>query len=399
MNNNVVNRTSAEEINDNQWSSTENNTNNAWKLNSNGSWNNNNRNNNNGVRGVISVLSDSSQFTFEELYQAYLDCRKRKRSTEEAIEFEMDENYNLYKLYEELMNKTYEVSASYVFIVLYPKPREVFAARYRDRIVHHLFYNRIIKYVEADLIDTAYSCRKKKGTLKAIKESYQMMMDLTSDGRDLYVFKGDIEGFFMNINKNILYKLVLPYIKDDFTLYLFNIILWNDPTNNCIFRSSKSKCKLIESNKTLFNAGGNGLPIGNLPSQMFANIYMNVLGRYVMERLHLPIFIYVDDFVIFCYDREWLKQCIRWIDDFLWDRLNLRLHKRKKYLQLYGNGYKFVGGVIKPYRMYINSNIKRKFYLNLDDNDKFISYWGLMSHYKTYNIRKIIWHLLLETTR
>ena len=132
---------------------------------------------------------------------------------------------------------------------------------------------------------------------------------------------------------------------------------------------------------------------------MFANIYMNILGRYVMERLHLPIFIYVDDFVIFCYDREWLKQCIMWIDDFLWDKLNLRLHKRKKYLQLHSNGYRFVGGVVKPYRMYINNNIKRNFYLNLNDNDKFISYWGLMSHYKTYNIRKIIWHLLLETNK
>lgn len=393
MENNVVKGISAEEINNNQWSSTENNTNNAWKLNNNGSWNNNNRNNN-GVRGVISVLSDSSQLTFEELYQAYLDCRKRKRSSVEAIEFEMNENYNLYKLYEELKNKTYEVSASYVFVVLYPKPREVFAARYRDRIVHHLFYNRVIKYVERDLIDTTYSCRKGKGTLKAIKESYQMMMDLTSDGRDLYVFKGDIEGFFMNINKKILYQLVLPYIKDEFTLYLFNLILWNDPTKNCIFRSSKPKYKLIEPNKTLFNANGNGLPIGNLPSQMFANIYMNILGIYVIEKLYLPIFIYVDDFIIFCYDREWLKKCIKWIDVFLKNNLNLKLHKKKRYIQYYGNGYKFVGSIIKPYRLYISNNIKQKFYFNLDDNSKFISYWGLMGHFKTYNIKKMIFNII-----
>lgn len=385
---NVVMGISAEEVNNNQWSSTENNTNNSWKLNSNGSWNNNNRNNNNGVRGVISVLSSSSQFSFEQLYQAYLDCRKRKRSTEEAIEFEMDENHNLYKLYEELNNRTYEVLPSYVFVVLRPKPREVFAARYRDRIVHHLFYNRIIEYVEQDLIDTTYSCRKGKGTLKAIMDSYQTMMDMVSDGSELYVFKGDIEGFFMNINKKILYELVLPYIKDEFTLYLFNVILWNDPTRGCIFRSSKSKYRLIEPNKTLFNARGNGLPIGNLPSQMFANVYMNVFGRYVINRLHLPISIYVDDFIIFCHDKEYLKQCVRWIDDFLQNKLHLSLHKRKKYLQWYGNGYKFVGGVVKPFRVYISNNIKWRFYFNLDDRDKFISYWGLMNHFRSYNIRK-----------
>ena len=201
-------RETEQKVNGNQWSSTERNTNNSWNLNNNGSWNNNNRNNNRGVRGVISVLSFSSAFTFEELYGAYLDCRKRKRSTEEAIEFEMDENYNLWVLYNELLDGTYEVSESYVFVIDFPKPREVFAARYRDRIVHHLFYNRVIKYIEKDLIDTTYSCRIGKGNLKAIQDSYQAMMDYTSDGRDLYVFKGDIEGFFMNIDKNILYRLV-----------------------------------------------------------------------------------------------------------------------------------------------------------------------------------------------
>lgn len=335
----------------------------------------------------------SSEFTYEDLYQAYIDCRKRKRGTNEAIEFEIDENHNLLCLYNELKERTYKISQSYVFVVDKPKPREVFAAKYRDRIVHHLFYNRIIENVEKDLIPTTYSCRKGKGNLKAIDESYQYMMGHLSN--DLYVFKGDIEGFFMSIDKNVLYNLVIPYIDDDFTLYLFNLILWNEPTENCIFKSPRNKWKLIDKNKTLFNANGKGLPIGNLPSQMFANIYMNVLGKYARDTLKLPIFIYVDDFVIFFDNCISFKTTIKNIKQLLYENLGLRLHKEKRYYQHYSKGYKFVGGIVKPYRKYIPNEIKHKFYLNLDNNDKFISYWGLMSHFKTYNIRKMILWLLV----
>ena len=156
---------------------------------------------------------------------------------------------------------------------------------------------------------------------------------------------------------------------------------------------------MIDKNKTLFNSNGKGLPIGNLPSQMFANVYMNVLGLYVLNKLHIPIFIYVDDFIIFCFDREILKQDIKWIEQFLMNKLGLRLHKGKRYLQHFTKGYRFVGGVVKPYRTYITNEIKYRFYNNLDDNSKFISYCGLMGHHKTYNIRKNIWHLILEMTK
>lgn len=335
----------------------------------------------------------SSELTFEELYQAYIDCRRRKRGTKEAIEFETDENYNLLCLFNELNERTYKVSQSYVFVVDKPKPREVFAAKYRDRIVHHLFYNRIIDNVEKDFIPTTYSCRKGMGNLKAINDSYEYMMNNLDN--DLYVFKGDIEGFFMSINKDVLHSMVLRYVEDNLTLFLLDLILWNDPTENCIFKSPRYKWRLINDNKSLFKTNGKGLPIGNLPSQMFANVYMNELGKYVEKAFGLSIFIYVDDFVVFFEKGVSLKAVINGIEQFLKEVLGLKLHENKRYFQHCSKGYKFVGGIVKPYRKYIPNEIKYKFYLNLDNNDKFISYWGLMKHYKTYNIKKIILWLLI----
>lgn len=372
------------------------NSSNSWKLNSSGSWNgNNNRNNNNGVRGLLSVLSDGSEPTFEELYEAYVECRRRKRGTREAIEFEIDENHNLLRLYEELIDKTYEISPSYVFVVMKPKPREVFAARYRDRIVHHLLCRRLEEKIEKDLIDTTYSCRKGKGTLKCLKDSLKCLTEYTEGFKmDAYVFKGDIEGFFMNIDKNILFSLLKPYIEDKYTLWLSEKILFNDPTENCIRRSSDERMKLIPDNKSLFSRKGKGLPIGNLPSQMFANLYMNEFGRFVISK-GLPIFIYVDDFAIFSHDKDYLKAIIRQCEAFLKQRLELVLHSKKRYLQHCYNGYRMVGGIIKPFRLYISNNIKESLYKSLDINSKVISYLGLMGHFNTYNVKLTIYHILL----
>lgn len=347
------------------------------------------------LSGRFERFMDDFILSFEELYEAYVECRRRKRGTDEAIQFEMDENYNLITLYEELKDKTYEVSPSYVFVVMKPKPREVFAARYRDRIVHHLLCRRLEEKIEKDLIDTTYSCRKEKGTLRCLKDSLQYLTEYT-DGfkKDAYVFKGDIESFFVNIDKNILFELLKPYITDKYTLWLLKKILFNDPTENCIIRSSEHKMNLIPPEKSLFGKKENGLPIGNLPSQMFANLYMNELGKYVISN-GLPIFIYVDDFAIFSYDKEHLKQIVRECELFLSNKLGLALHRRKRYMQHCFNGYKMVGGIVKPFRLYITNNTKEKLFKNIGSKDKTISYLGLMKHFKAYNIKIYIFLLLI----
>lgn len=106
--------------------------------------------------------------TYEELYEAYLDCRKTKRSSLDALEFELNENQNLYKLWVDLNTMMYQIGPAFGFIVTHPVPREVFAAQYRDRIVHHLLCIRLNKYFEEYVIDDTYSCRKGKGTLYGV---------------------------------------------------------------------------------------------------------------------------------------------------------------------------------------------------------------------------------------
>ena len=139
--------------------------------------------------------------SYEELLLAYYDCRKHKRNTKEAIEFELNRYKNLYKLLKELNNGTYTIGVSKCFIVTKPVIREVFAASFRDRIVHHLIINRINIIFENEVMsDKAFACRKGKGTLYGIK---QLVLDIKTVSqnykKETFVFKGDFKSFFMII--------------------------------------------------------------------------------------------------------------------------------------------------------------------------------------------------------
>ena len=132
--------------------------------------------------------------TYEELYKAYLDCRKRKRNTRNEIIFEINENINLLNLYYELNECTYLVGNSICFIVKKPVYREIFAADFRDRIIHHLFINRIIKYIEQEFIDDAYSCRVGKGTKYGVERLYENIKECSNSFTDdCYILKCDLK--------------------------------------------------------------------------------------------------------------------------------------------------------------------------------------------------------------
>jgi hypothetical protein len=158
----------------------------------------------------------------------------------------------------------------------------------------------------------------------------------------------------------------------------------------------------------LFYTGKNkGLPIGNLTSQVFANFYMDSFDHFVKYDLKIKYYgRYVDDFVIVHEDKKYLKQLIPILSDFLNSSLELTIHPKKIYLQHYSKGVKFIGGVIKPHRIYIANRTKGNLYASIDkynqiardhkptkqEKDAFMSsmnsYLGIMKHYKTYNIRK-----------
>jgi len=355
--------------------------------------------------------------SYDELYKAYLDCRKRKRNTRNEIIFEIDENVNLLKLWYEINTFTYLVGNSICFIVKKPVCREIFAADFRDRILHHLFMNRIIKYVEKEFIDDAYSCRVGKGTQYGVKRLYENVKECSdSFTKDCYILKCDLKSFFMNINKDILFDKLYKFLIENckysgdeliFMTFLLRSILYDEPEKKCIIKGSISDWNLLPKEKSLFYSRKNkGLPIGNLTSQIFANLYLSYFDHFIVEELGFKYYgRYVDDFYIIHENKNVLLKSIKSIREKLLES-EVTLHPKKLYLQHYKHGVSFLGHVIKPNRIYIGNRTKGNFYdmtkkyYNMFENNtitrielnNFVSsvnsYLGFMKNYNTYNIRK-----------
>ncbi len=212
-----------EGVNRNYWSATteSNNPTNAWNVNlSNGNTNNNLKSNPwNTVRCVRALPPPAPNlffmttiFTIEKLYTAYNECRKGKKNSINALLFEIDREKNLLQLLEELQDRTYTISRSICFVVTRPTPREIFAASFRDRIVHHLLYNEIRELFESDFITHSYANRKGKGTHRAMYQLRKNMQKVKRKTGGGWCLKLDVQGFFRSIDKNILYELLVQKI-------------------------------------------------------------------------------------------------------------------------------------------------------------------------------------------
>ena len=309
-----------------------------------------------------------------DLFRAYYDARKHKRNTQSQLDFEFNLEENLVKLYEELRNRTYKVGNSVCFITNVPVKREVFAAHFRDRVVHHLLHNYLSPLFERVFIADSYSCRVGMGTLYGIKRCEHHLRACSDNWRrPCYVLKLDIRGYFMHINRKKLYEQIMTllevyanrknpegkYWKDvldyDLLTYLIREIVFNDPTHNCEMRGTPKEWDGLPPDKSLFHvAKGCGLPIGNLTSQLFSNVYLNALDQFVKRSLGEKHYgRYVDDFFIMSRDKAHLLSLIPRIRDFLWDELGLTLHPNKIALQSAYKGFAFLGAFIKPYRRYL----------------------------------------------
>jgi hypothetical protein len=298
-------------------------------------------------------------FTLPKLFKAYFSCRERKRKTINALKFERTWELRLFNLQKELLNHTYYPGRSICFAVTYPKIREIFAADFSDRIIHHLLVNEIEPYFEHRFIYDSFACRKEKGCHKAIsrlrKFIYQISKNKTTNA---FYLQLDIKSFFTSIDKKILYQIITEKIakikknqnwKEEI-YYLLNTIIFYNPTKNFVIKGDKSLLNIIPYQKSLFNVSINkGLPIGNLTSQFFANVYLNELDQFVKRKLKVKYYLrYVDDLVLLSESPEQLKEWRKEIDCFLKETLKLELHPNKdKYGSVY-QGIDFVGYVTKP---------------------------------------------------
>lgn len=304
-----------------------------------------------------------------DIFRAYYDARKHKRTTESQLDFEMELEHNLIVLYEQIRDRTYKPQPCICFITEDPVKREIFAFRFRDRVVHHLLFNYLAPLFEPRMIYDSYSCRKGKGTLRGIERFEHHIRSCTRNyTQSAYILKLDLRGYFMSIDKHLLYAIIWRTIdrccprwpkevaRFDFDLvdFLIRSILFRNPVENCRIVGALSDWNGLPPSKSLFRSPqGVGLPIGDLTSQLFSNIYLDVLDEYVKRTLKCRHYgRYVDDFYIVHPSRSYLRGSIPCLRDFLAAELHLTLHPDKIVLQHYTKGVNFLGACMKPYRRY-----------------------------------------------
>ena len=349
--------------------------------------------------------------TTEGLLEAYYDCRKRKRKTASAIVYEMDYEGKLIALRDRINARTYRPGKSMCFVVTRPRYREVFAAAFEDRIVHHWIALRLEPLFEQIFSPRTFNCRKGKGQLYGInmlrEDVRQCSVNYT---QDCYIMKLDLRGFFMSINKKMLAGMVDDFVVENYhneadkdTLrFLCRTVVLHEPEKNCERHSPASYWDYLPPNKSLFTNGeGLGVAIGNLFSQLFANFLLNVLDWYLIKALGFQyVGRYVDDFYIVDKDKTRLLAAVPYIRTLL-QLYGLTLHPHKFYLQHYSKGVQFTGSVVKKDRVYtanhtITNAIMAVRRLNraetapevLHAEDSINSYLGCFRHCNEYNTRR-----------
>lgn len=307
------------------------------------------------TRAAPAPSADSSRGnpTLEALIAAYVDCRRHKRNSRSALAFEQHAERHLLKLHDQLVGGTYRPGRSICFVVTHPKPREVWAADFRDRVVHHLLYNHIAPRFHARFVADSCACIPGRGTLYAARRLEHQVRSVTQNWRrPAHYLKCDLANFFVAIDKPTLMAQLLAHIDEPWWRWLTELVLMHDPRADVEIRGEAARLKLVPPHKSLFNAPADtGLPIGNLSSQFFANVHLDALDQRVKHRLRAPHYVrYVDDFVLLHEDVQWLRAAHADIDAFLPARLGARLNPRKTILQPVDRGIDFVGHVIKPWR-------------------------------------------------
>ena len=277
---------------------------------------------------------------------------------------------NIIELHDDLASLRYEHGSYKAFSINDPKPRNIHKATVRDRLLHHAIYRILYSFFDKTFISDSFSCQINKGIHRALNRfkifAYKVSKNNT---RTCWVLKCDIRKFFDNIDHQILLEILNKYISDKNIIWLLARII-----------NSFSKNP------------GKGLPLGNLTSQLFVNIYMNEFDQFIKHRLKAEFYIrYADDFVIFSRDKSWLEELIPKIADFLGENLKLKLHPDKIFIKTLYSGVDFLGWVHFTDHRVLRGATRRRMMKRLAGNrtnESVASYLGLIKHGNTYKIRQ-----------
>ena len=319
-----------------------------------------------------------ADFLLKELWTAYDTARKGKRHTVDEHKYELNAMENTIDLRDCILRHYYKPSRGVAFIVRDPVIREIVAAPFRDRVIHHFLYNICADWWDRRFIADSYSCRKGKGTLYGQKRLARHLRQVTANYTvPAYAIKLDIQGYFMSLNHKELYARVLwgldqqfhhnPQIDHDSDIrchpddrerlydilrYLWREIIFDRPMDDIAIRGRRSDWKKLPHSKSLFHQPANrGIVIGNLTSQLLSNIFLDQLDRFVTFDLGYKHYgRYVDDFFILVpiEKRDQLLRDIKVIEKYLRLELKLTLHPKKQFRQPATRGVPFIGAVIYP---------------------------------------------------
>jgi len=322
--------------------------------------------------------------SLENLFSAWNEFRLGKEGKLDVQEFGLDLEDNIFELHNDLRNNSYIHSPYKSFYLHDPKLRHIFKARVRDRILHHAIVKIIGPIFEKSFIFDSYSSRKNKGTHKAIDRFRYFAQKLSrNNSRTIWILKCDIKKFFDSVNHNILVDRISNKIKDVKTIELIKHI--------------------VHSLKT---SQSDGIPLGNLTSQLFSNVYLNILDQFIKRQSRVKYYVrYNDDFLILSKSREFLENLIPVMGNFLKERLNLELHPQKIIIKNWNQGIDFLGYVNFPYHTILRTKTKKRIIKEITKrlqesragiidhklfNQSLQSYFGMLKHCRGRSIHNKI---------
>ena len=340
----------------------------AWNVNANnGNVNNNHRNNSGFALAVrrAGEFQGKDAVPLEHLYRAWRRARRQKVPSFNQLAFELDWSGNLLRLQEEIANGRWAPRPSTCFIAARPKAREIHAPDFADRVVHHWLVPQVEALFEPAFIHDSYANRKGKGSHAAVRRLQGFVRQVNSGQRGGWYLQLDIANFFNRIHRPTLWALLRARMQRAGVPIeaqrVAHALLRRSPLSAGVrLRATEEEIAQVPAHKRLVNAPADrGIPIGNLSSQFFANVYLNELDQFVKHTLRAPRYLrYVDDFVLVHQSREQLEAWRDSIETFLRDRLRLAL-KDDQRLRPLRDGVDFLGYVVYPTHTRVRRRVVR----------------------------------------
>jgi len=318
--------------------------------------------------------------SLKNLYEAWNEFIPGKTLKKDVAEFALKLSPHIIELHNDLKNKTYRHGGYHAFKISDPKPRDIHKATIRDRLLHHALYRILYPFFDKTFISDSYSCRDGKGTHRAIQRFQKFARQASQNNtKTCWILKCDIKKFFASIDHEILLKILAQRISDQDIFCLLKEIIGS-------FNSENLDSRLRG------NDNKRGLPLGNLTSQLLANVYLNEFDQFVKHKLKVNQYIrYADDFVIFSRDRAWLEEILLRMKMFLHWELKLEMHPDKVFIKTITSGVDFLGWVHFPDHRVLRTATKKRMFRNLEakkgKEEVVQSYLGLLRHGNGWGLR------------